>query len=119
MGGRDHPEAQRLQGLASRDRVLPLSAERRFVVVRRDIESLETAPDFALLRRMAAAGGGEFLPVAKLGELLDAVRAQSQPRIMTVTTRTELSDALRWWVLLGALAALCAEWIVRKRRGLA
>jgi Putative glutamine amidotransferase len=97
----------------------PISDEHRFEVIRREVESQDTIADFGLLRRMAAAGGGTFLPVSRLGELLEQVHVAGAPRTRITTREEAVSDALRWPILLMALGALCAEWALRKRQGLA
>jgi uncharacterized membrane protein len=95
-----------------------LSAETRFEVTRRDLEALDALADLDLLRRVAEASGGRFRKLQYLGELLKTIRVHARPKEETYVEPRELSDELRWYVVAALIALLCAEWALRKRRGL-
>ena len=95
-----------------------LTAEHRFEVVRRDLESHDLLANFELLKRMAAASGGRFRPLAKLDELLGELHPKAQPTEVVEPRHDELSDRFRWPILAVLVTALCLEWSLRKRRGL-
>ena len=95
-----------------------LSAEQRFRVVRRDKESAEVLANHALLRRMARAGNGQFVPLRSLSELLKTLRRETLPRKRRITTTQDLLGPFRWGILLLVIALLCGEWVLRKKKGL-
>jgi hypothetical protein len=95
-----------------------LSASQQFQVARRDRENAEVLADFALLRRMAAAGEGRFIPLRRLGLLLLQVRRFSLPEPCSVTTRRDVLGPWQWAIVLTLIALLCGEWIVRRRKGM-
>lgn len=97
---------------------VPLSAEHQFEVVLRDLESREVLADFDLLRAMAEASGGRFRPAGELPEGLRELRPAVRSRVENVTRPIRLSDAAAWPVILAIIALLCAEWALRKRKGL-
>ncbi len=94
------------------------TAEHRFEVVRRDLESLEPLANTELLRRVAAESGGDYRPLRRFRDVLGYLRVASRPKTVHETRRRDLSAALSWPVVLGVIALLCAEWALRKRRGL-
>lgn len=105
----------------------PLTAEHRFEVARRDLESAEATANLALLRRMgsaAAAAGGGYRPLSGLEEVLESFSptspsASARPRPVRTEVRiSRLADDNRWALLAGLLAMLTAEWMTRKRAGL-
>jgi len=95
-----------------------LTAEHRFDLLRRDPEAMEVLANPKLLRRMAAASGGRYVSLSKLGELLQQVSIASRPKPRPVAEHDELSDRFRWPVAAILIALLCVEWAVRKRKGL-
>ena len=95
-----------------------LTAEQQFRVVRRDRESGEVLANHALLRRMAKAGNGRFVPLRDLSDLLKTLRREIIPQKRRVTTKQYLLDPLRWIILLLVIALLCGEWALRKKKGL-
>lgn len=96
----------------------PLQAQQQFQVVRPDRESLQMLANFGLLRGIAKAGGGMFVPLDKLPELLRRLQRDIQPRRKDVITRDDVLGAWRWWLLVLFVGLLCTEWILRKKRGL-
>jgi hypothetical protein len=78
-------------------------------------EDIVTAADPELMRRIAAAGGGEALSLHDLRALPHKLREIHAASI----TKTEARPAWdRWWVLAGILGALSLEWGLRRRMGL-
>ncbi len=86
----------------------------RFVVDAYSLESSDVRPDHHLLRRVAAASGGEFLTAEDWNAALE--RLETPPRLISETTRFEPWG--RSWVLAVLVAALAAEWVLRKRGGM-
>ena len=86
----------------------------RFVVDAYSLESSDVRPDHRLLRRVAAASGGEFLTAEDWNAALE--RLETPPRLISETTRFEPWG--RSWVLAVLVAALAAEWVLRKRGGM-
>ncbi|MCD4824111.1 MAG: glutamine amidotransferase, partial [Phycisphaerae bacterium] len=95
-----------------------LTAEHKFQIVQRDIESAEVLANFALLKRMAARGNGKFVPLRDLPELLGKLKLQTHPKTRDVVTTQLLLGPWRWWLISLLIALLLAEWIIRKRKGL-
>ena len=85
-----------------------------FVVDAYSLESSDVRPDHTLLRRVAAASGGEFLTAEGWEAAL--ARLETPPRLVTETARFEPWG--RTWVLALLVAALAAEWVLRKRGGM-
>ena len=96
----------------------PLAAEGQFEVLQRDLEALELLANHDLLRRMAALSDGQFFRLPQLGALLDDLRLRTRPEQRDTVTHVRLSARLRWPAILAILALLCAEWALRKRKGL-
>jgi uncharacterized membrane protein len=96
----------------------PLTAEHRFDVLQRDLESLEVLANHDLLRRMSAASGGKFVTLDHLSDLLSDLRITTKPEKRDTVTHVQLSSELRWPAILAAIVLLCAEWAWRKRKGL-
>jgi len=95
-----------------------LRAEHKFELIRRDRESLDVLANFDLLRRMAAASGGEFHELRDLPAVLRRLEEQAGPKIVRRPVRTHLAGTWSWPVLLALVGLLCIEWAVRKRKGL-
>ena len=97
-----------------------LTAEHRFEVIHRDLESLEVLANFGLLRQMADRGGGRFLPLQRLGELLKDLRLTARPEKRDVPVQHRLAAEMPypWFAIAALIALLCAEWAIRKRKGL-
>ena len=85
-----------------------------FVVDAYSLESSDVRPDHRLLRRVAAASGGEFLTAEDWNAAVE--RLETPPRLISETTRFEPWG--RSWVLAVMVAALAAEWVLRKRGGM-
>lgn len=95
---------------------LPLGTHTRYVLAGgADLEMSDPRVNEAALRRVAAATGGEFVPAAEVGTL-----EMLLDRSGSATRATELRDL--WhnaWTLLAIMGLLAAEWLVRRRVGLA
>jgi hypothetical protein len=76
---------------------------------------LELSADTALLGRLASLSGGVVLQPDEADQLIDALG----PRTLTRRQRRELRVWDSWPLLTLILAAVSAEWIIRKRKGLA
>ena len=85
-----------------------------FVVDAYSLESSDVRPDHRLLRRVAAASGGEFLTAEDWNAAVE--RLETPPRLVSETTRFEPWGSP--WVLGVLVAALAAEWVLRKRGGM-
>ena len=86
-------------------------AELFFSVEGRDVEMEDPAPDFAVLRRLAAETGGAFLGPAEAEGLAGRIAGSlPQPRRRVRVRRRLLWDRLG--LLLPAVAALLAAWII-------
>jgi hypothetical protein len=90
----------------------------RFHVLQRDPELDEPAPDFALLRELAHASGGEFLTEEQLLEKLQKWADEGLPGL-SVRRQERISLWDNWGTLLLLTALLTAEWFLRRRSGLA
>jgi len=96
----------------------PLTAEHQFEVLRRDLESMDVLANHGLLRRLAAGSDGTFVPLERFGELLAELRVTARPERRDRVTHVPLAARLRWPILAALIALLCAEWALRKRKGL-
>ena len=95
-----------------------LSAEHRFEVVYRDLESMDVLANHALLRRMAQLSGGRFVPLDQWPTLLEEITAMTRPRSRVDRAFHNLSDRFRWPLLAVVVTLLTVEWMLRKRKGL-
>jgi uncharacterized membrane protein len=103
-----------------------LTAEHRFEVAERELESLEVLANHSLLRRMAALANGRFVTLDQFGALLRDLKVAARPERRETVTHVSFTSGLprRWLVALAlGLVALivglmCLEWSARKRKGL-
>jgi len=96
----------------------PLSAEHRFEVIHRDLEALDVLANFDLLKRVADESDGQFAHLRDLDKLLEAVTVASEPKLKTDFEHDKLTERFRWPLVIALIALLCAEWSLRKRKGL-
>lgn len=95
------------------------SAEGSFTIRQLQLEDASATADWALLRRLAAARGGQTVAgepaaIAGLGERLLADEASRPVLYESVRTR----PLIDWvWLLAIVLVALAVEWFVRRRLG--
>jgi len=95
-------------------RTLPAVAT--FTVYPGQEEDANRSADPALMRQIAAAGGGQALRISDLDRLPESLRAAQETTLKTRDPQT-LWD--RWWVLGSLLGLLTLEWLLRRRAGLA
>ncbi len=95
-----------------------LSAQQQFEVTARDLEAQDLSANVPLLKRISQISKGMFVELPEFGKLLRRIGADDLPPLRRVTVQQDLSTGGRWWVVLGLISLLCAEWILRKRRGL-
>jgi uncharacterized membrane protein len=102
----------------------PEPAVARFLVYDEDVEMTRRSADHEFLRKLAAAGGGEFhriedLP-AFLRRLLDDPLSRTTPKlVMWPDWRGTGRSPFLAWLLAAFVALLSAEWFLRRRWGLA
>jgi len=96
----------------------PLSAEHRFEVIHRDIEALDVLANFDLLKRVADESDGQFARLGELKTLLEAVTIAAEPKQEIAFEHDKLTERFRWPLVIALIALLCAEWSLRKRKGL-
>jgi len=90
------------------------TATRHVLVGGADLEMADLALNEPVLQRLAAATGGRYLRPDETAELRDLLKGDDQERA------TEMKDL--WhnaWTLLAIVGLLAAEWLVRRRCGLA
>lgn len=90
----------------------------RFHVLQRDPELDDPAADFALLREISHASGGEFLSEDQLRKKLQSWVDQGLPGL-SVRRQEQISLWDNWGTLLLLTAILTTEWTLRRRSGLA
>ena len=95
----------------------PLIAKTKFVVQELDIENENPGADPGQLERIAKETGGQVFEKADAGKAFDAVLARSEGAKLVRPTYKRLWDNV--FIYLALCGLLCAEWIARKRRGLA
>jgi hypothetical protein len=97
--------------------LIPGIAVTRFHVNLRDPELDNPAADYALLREISHASGGELLTPEQLIERLDRWATDGLPGLgLERQERRSLWD--NWLVMLLIASLMVTEWAVRKRRGL-
>jgi uncharacterized membrane protein len=99
-------------------------ASARFLVFEEDLEMLRRAADHDFLRKLATAGGGEFHHIEDLPsflqQLLKSPTASTKPKlILWPDWRTTGQAPFLWWFLGAFVALLSAEWLLRRKWGLA
>jgi hypothetical protein len=83
----------------------------------RDPELDNPTADFAMLREISHASGGEFLTAEQLMEKLEAWATDGLPGLSLERQQTvSLWD--NWYILLLLVLLMSAEWACRKKRGL-
>ena len=95
----------------------PVVAKTKFVVQQLDLENENPGADPDLLKRIAEETGGQYFELKDAGKAFDAVLSRSEGAKLVRPTYRRLWDNVFIYIALCAL--LCAEWIARKRRGLA
>ena len=95
----------------------PVIAKVKFVVQQLDIESEKPGADPDLLKLIAEETGGLYFESDDAGKAFDAVLSRTDGAKLVKPKYKPLWDNVFVYIALCAL--LCAEWIARKRRGLA
>jgi hypothetical protein len=85
-----------------------------FAVDRWSLEAARTHADSATMAAMAAAAGGEAVPVARAAEWARGIAPAKLARQRTVSTRLWESP----WIFGIVVGLLAFEWATRRRRGL-
>jgi hypothetical protein len=100
------------------------TASARFMVFDDDLEMTRRAADHEFLKKLSAAGGGEFHLAKELGTFLQQVQRQPQERKRSATNlwpnwrTTKVSPFLMLFFLV-FVATLTGEWLLRRRWGMA
>ncbi len=111
----DQPGVYRLDATAVRAGARVGTATRQVLVGGVDLEMSQPRLNETVLRRLARATGGRYLPADEAGSLPSLVRA-----VKVEAAMPEQRDL--WhngWSLLAIVSVLAAEWLVRRRVGLA
>jgi len=111
----DQPGVYRLDATASRAGVRIGTASRQILVGGADLEMAQPRLNEAVLRRLAAETGGHYLPADRAGELPALLR---QSRV-DAGARQERDLWQNGWSFLALVGLLGAEWLLRRRAGLA
>jgi hypothetical protein len=98
--------------------VRPEPAQQQFEVVRRDLEALDVLANHELLRQMAASSHGRYAQLGEMRKLLAEMSVDARPKMREEVVHQDLAGEWRWPWLAVAVSLLCAEWAIRKRRGL-
>ncbi len=92
-------------------------AETRLVVEEQDFEMADVLADHANLKRIAQAGGGTFRTLDGLGRLLAELAAGLEPQYEAAERRLPLGAGRIFLAVV--IALLAAEWLLRRRWGMA
>ncbi|MFB3892234.1 MAG: glutamine amidotransferase [Phycisphaerae bacterium] len=101
-----------------------LTAENRYEIIDRDLEAVDILANFATLRQMADVSKGKFAPLSGLPKLLEdlhkTILAANALRVRQEVTHLDLGrePAIFWPLLVLLMGLFCAEWAIRKRKGL-
>ncbi len=111
----DHPGVYKIDAIATRSGVRVGTASRPVLVGGVDLEMTQPRLNDAVLRRLAAESNGRYLAVADAGEL-PALLRESRAEAGTPEMRDLWHNG---WSLLAIVGLLAAEWVARRRVGLA
>ena len=110
----DHEGVYRVAAEARRGDLALGTHTRHVLVGGADLEMADLALNEPVLQRLAAATGGRYLRPDETAELRGLLKGDEQERA------TEMKDL--WhnaWTLAAIIGLLAAEWLVRRRSGLA
>ena len=111
----DQQGVYKIDAMATRNGETIGSASRPALVGGVDLEMTQPRLNEAVLRRLAAENSGRYLPIDQVGQLPSLLRASS-----VEAGTPEMRDL--WhngWSLLAIIGLLAAEWVARRRVGLA
>ena len=111
----DQQGVYKIDAMATRNGETIGSASRPALVGGVDLEMTQPRLNEAVLRRLAAENSGRYLPMDQVGQLPSLLRASS-----VEAGTPEMRDL--WhngWSLLAIIGLLAAEWVARRRVGLA
>jgi hypothetical protein len=111
----DQAGVYRLSAVASHDGRRIGTASRPVLVGGTDVEMSQPALNVAVLQRLSAATGGHYVPAERAAEVPALLRAS---RVEAGTA--EMRDL--WhngWSMAALMGLLAAEWVLRRRAGLA
>lgn len=111
----DQPGVYRVDATATRDDVRIGTASRPVLVGGVDLEMTQPRLNEAVLRRLAAENNGHYVPAAEAGRLASLLR-ESRAEAGTPEMRDVWHNG---WSLLAIIGLLAAEWVARRRVGLA
>ncbi|MBN2446053.1 MAG: hypothetical protein JXO22_04985, partial [Phycisphaerae bacterium] len=96
-------------------------ARTRFSVRRVDVEHEAPTSDLAALQQLArltAEHGGRYRSISGLPTTLVELAARDPRQPVATTLRMDPAAQRPWALLLALVAALAAEWAIRRRHGL-
>lgn len=99
--------------LADAPKAVPTSTA--FTVHPDRVEDINRSAHPALMRQIAAAGGGQVLTPGDLPSFAGKLQAQQRVALQSVAPRTAWD---RWWVLALLVGLLSVEWLWRRHSGL-
>ncbi len=112
------------EGKGPEGEVVTGDASARFLVYDDDSEQMRRAADHEFLRKLAAAGGGQFQRAEKLSEAFDKLLAQAETQKRDKPKGKGFPDwrgtepaafPVLYFILF--VAFVCAEWFLRRRWG--
>jgi len=110
----DEPGIYRVTAAAQRGATVSGGAERWILVGGADLEMADPRLNEQVLRRIAAATGGSYLPAQQAAQL-PALLASAEPELSAPQLQ-ELRHNI--WIFAGVMLLLAAEWTLRRRWGL-
>ena len=111
----DQPGVYRLDATAARGGVRIGTASRQVLVGGADLEMAQPRLDEAVLQRLASATKGRYLRAERAGEL-PALLRESRVAAGAPEQRDLWQNE---WCFLALVSLLAAEWLLRRRAGLA
>lgn len=111
----DQPGVYKIEAVATRSGVRVGTASRPVLVGGVDLEMTQPRLNDAVLRRLAAESNGRYLAVEDAGDLPSLLR-ESRAEAGTPEMRDVWHNG---WSLLAIVGLLAAEWVARRRVGLA
>jgi len=106
-----------IKARATRDGKEIGSAEAKFIAYLPDVELEHPLAELDRLRSLASQTEGAFFTPDEAKRLFEALEKRRAPE--TVIVHTDIIPLWNnWWVLAVFVAALTAEWVLRKRKGM-